>query len=369
MKPFDYTSKNAPTDSLREHPSAGLVPDMRPEEWADFYLDIVSVGIRVPIEVTGDGTILDGRHRWRAAKEAGLTEVPVVDAPLRGDDPEIYMLKAAVMRRHLTDDQRAMIAAKWAQENKQSPPGVNGGRAPLTQAPTRHAAADMFGVSTNKVKEAVTTLNNMPELAEQVAAGDTTMREVRQERNKNKREERREEITQTLVTPTETDQKYAIIYADPPWKYEHIESESRSLDNQYPQMELDDIAALDIPAGDDAVLFMWATSPKLYESLFVMDAWGFDYRTCMVWVKDKIGMGYYARQRHEILLIGKKGEIPVPEGSNRPDSVIEAPRGKHSQKPAIFRELIEKMYPDMPRVELFARERPEGWDVWGNQVE
>ena len=82
------------------------------------------------------------------------------------------------MRRHLTDDQRAMIAAKWAQENKQSPPGVNGGRAPLTQAPTRHAAADMFGVSTNKVKEAVTTLNNMPELAEQVAAGDTTMREV-----------------------------------------------------------------------------------------------------------------------------------------------------------------------------------------------
>ena len=184
------------------------------------------------------------------------------------------MLKAAVMRRHLTDDQRAMIAAKWAQENKQSPPGVNGGRAPLTQAPTRHAAADMFGVSTNKVKEAVTTLNNMPELAEQVAAGDTTMREVRQERNKNKREERREEITQTLVTPTETDQKYAIIYADPPWKYEHIESESRSLDNQYPQMELDDIAALDIPAGDDAVLFMWTTSPKLYESLFVMDACG-----------------------------------------------------------------------------------------------
>lgn len=192
--------RNVPTESLKEHPQAGLIPDMRPEEWSDFYLDVVSVGIRVPIEVLGDGTIVDGRHRWKAAKEAGLTEVPVADAPLRGDDPEIYMLKAAVMRRHLTDDQRAMIAAKWAQENKQSPPGVSGGRTPLSQAPTRHAAADMFAVSTNKVKEATTALNNMPELAEQVAAGDLTMHDVRYERNKAKRNKRREDIVLSFAT-------------------------------------------------------------------------------------------------------------------------------------------------------------------------
>jgi len=118
----------------------------------------------------------------------------------------------------------------------------------------------------------------------------------------------------------------------------------------------------------DAVLFLWATSPKVAESLRVIDAWGFTYRTCMVWVKDQIGMGYYARQRHELLLIASKGEPPVPEPANRPDSVVNAPRAEHSAKPPVFYELIERMYPEFPKIELFCREPREGWASWGNQV-
>jgi N6-adenosine-specific RNA methylase IME4 len=166
------------------------------------------------------------------------------------------------------------------------------------------------------------------------------------------------------------DVRYPVIYADPPWRYEHVETESRAVENQYPTMALDDIRALKIAdrATPDAILFLWATSPKLAEAMTVVEAWGFTYRTSMVWVKDKIGMGYYARQRHELLLIATRGNPPTPAPAQRPDSVIEAPRGKHSEKPAIFAELIERMYPTLPKIELFCRAPREGWSAWGNQA-
>ena len=92
-----------------------------------------------------------------------------------------------------------------------------------------------------------------------------------------------------------------------------------------------------------------------------MAAWGFEYRTALVWVKDQIGMGYHVRQRHELLRIGKRGELPVPAPADRPDSVIAAPRGRHSEKPEIVYALIERMYPHLARVELFARRRRPDW--------
>ena len=88
----------------------------------------------------------------------------------------------------------------------------------------------------------------------------------------------------------------------------------------------------------------------------------------MVWVKDRIGMGYYARQRHELLLIGRRGDLPVPEPADRPDSVVEAPLGRHSEKPTEVADLIRRMYPHLPRVELFARTSRDGWDAWGNEA-
>lgn len=163
--------------------------------------------------------------------------------------------------------------------------------------------------------------------------------------------------------------RFPILYADPPWRYEHAESETRAVENQYPTMALDDICALDVTGicTPDAVLFLWATSPKLAEAMRVLSAWAFEYRTCLVWVKDKIGMGYYARQQHELLLVATRGAPPTPPPAARPSSVVEAPRGQHSAKPQEFYALIERMYPDLPRVELFARASRAGWAAWGNQ--
>lgn len=196
-----------------------------------------------------------------------------------------------------------------------------------------------------------------------------------QEKTEHK-DEKRQERVENILRITEENKElneglgvFNLIYADPPWHYEHVETENRAIENHYPTMNLLDILNMPIYklANDDAVLFLWATSPKLFEAMAVMGAWGFNYRTCMVWVKDKIGMGYYARQRHELLLIGTRGTLPVPLPSNRPDSVIESPRGQHSEKPVKAYELIEKMYPEYRKIELFSRNIREGWHGWGNQ--
>jgi N6-adenosine-specific RNA methylase IME4 len=177
-------------------------------------------------------------------------------------------------------------------------------------------------------------------------------------------------VAAALENPPIPTGRYSVIYADPPWDYEFSRSESRSVGNHYPTMTIEELADVPVPslAEKDAVLFLWATSPKLSVSLNLMDCWGFDYRTCMVWVKDRIGMGYYARQQHEILLIGKRGEPALPLESDRPSSVVNAPRGEHSAKPEVFYEIIERMYPGRSYLELFARSRRDGWISWGNQI-
>ena len=100
----------------------------------------------------------------------------------------------------------------------------------------------------------------------------------------------------------------------------------------------------------------------------MVKAWGFTYRTNMVWDKEQIGMGYYARQQHELLLIATRGDLPVPEPSNRPASVLRSSRTQHSRKPDEYYTIIEAMYPEYRRIELFSRNRRDGWAAWGNQA-
>lgn len=167
----------------------------------------------------------------------------------------------------------------------------------------------------------------------------------------------------------EGNQLYNVIYADPPWRYEFSKSDSREIENQYPTMELEEICDLPVDelAAEHAVLYMWTTSPKLEESFQVLMAWGFEYKTCAIWDKQKIGMGYYFRQQHEILLVATKGELPAPLPEHRTPSVISVPRGKHSAKPHELYEILEAMYQGLSKIELFCRTPREGWAVWGNQ--
>lgn len=212
-------------------------------------------------------------------------------------------------------------------------------------------------------------------VTEKVKAGEMSVmdaaKEIRQIKTTQRREDRLDKIAEISKGNIElkTDIRYPVLYADPPWRYEYAESESRAIENQYPTMTLEDICALPVSnlATPDAILFLWATSPKLAESMRVIESWGFNYRTCAVWDKQKIGMGYYFRQQHELLLVATKGSIPTPTPDTRPPSVFSQSRSEHSAKPAQFAEWIEVMYPDLPRIELFCRSPREGWAVWGNQ--
>jgi len=187
---------------------------------------------------------------------------------------------------------------------------------------------------------------------------------------------RHDAIEKTIAVDLEAQKlgKFAVLYADPPWQYEYppMGGSNRSIENHYPTMTIEEICALPVAeiAHENSVLFMWATSPKLYECMKVLDAWGFQYRTDMVWVKDKIGMGYHARERHEALLIAKRGELPPPPPEARPDSVQEQPRLEHSAKPEVFYDIIDRMYPEIRKIELFSRAPAARvlWTVWGNQA-
>lgn len=166
--------------------------------------------------------------------------------------------------------------------------------------------------------------------------------------------------------PELPDGRYGVLYADPPWRYDFSETDSRKIENKYPTMELEDICDLKVPRGDNAILFLWATAPKLIEALRVMEAWGFEYKTNAVWDKQLIGMGYWFRGQHELLLVGTRGEVKPPEETTRISSVISEKRGKHSKKPDSIYSMIESYYPNAKYLELFARNKRTGWDSWGN---
>jgi len=163
--------------------------------------------------------------------------------------------------------------------------------------------------------------------------------------------------------------RFPVVLADPPWRFdEGVQTPSRML--AYPTMATDDIAAMPVSAvaARDAVLLLWSTAAHLEHALRVMRAWGFVYKTQMVWDKSKIGMGRWTRLQHEPLLIGVRGAFPAPFPGTQAPSVLRAPRGAHSAKPPESYALWERLWPSVPRLELFARQERRGWTTWGNQV-
>ena len=365
MQPWITTEIDRPY-----HSTASLFPLMDGAEYEELRADIAKNGQLETIWLHPDGSIIDGRNRHRACIE---TETEPQFRTWNGRGSLVsFVVSMNLHRRQLTYDQRVGIGLKLESAYAEEAKGrmLAGIPAPKSeQGRAVEKAAQQVNVGKSSVYEMKAVQKEDPSLADRLIGGQTT---VRQERKKRKRAERVERVQEISSGNDEMDTstRYPVIYADPPWRYEHCKTDNRQIENQYPTMGLEDICALPVVdlATPDAVLFMWATSPKLAEAMQVIEAWGFTYRTSMVWVKDKIGMGYYARQRHEHLLIAARGELPVPLPENRPDSVINAPRGEHSTKPEVAAEIIAAMYPEYAKIELFARVERDGWSAWGNQV-
>lgn len=170
------------------------------------------------------------------------------------------------------------------------------------------------------------------------------------------------------VTPAPID-KYRIIYADPPWDYGvHLQPDYHTEQrDHYPAMALEKICALPVRnwVEDDAVLYLWVTAPILEKAFQVVHAWGFEYKTCFVWDKIKHNMGHYNSVRHELLFVCTRGACQ-PDDKRLFDSVQNIERSVHSAKPPEFYDIIETNYTRGRKLEMFARQRRDGWDVYGH---
>ncbi|MBM3274526.1 MAG: S-adenosylmethionine-binding protein [Candidatus Sericytochromatia bacterium] len=391
--------------SLAYHPIANAFPLIEGAEFKDLVQDVRVNGLHEPIWLYEEA-ILDGRNRYRACLEA---EVEPRFKTYSGDDPIGFVVSLNLKRRHLNESQRAMVAAKLANlgwgGNRRSSDHVQGANLPLelpsqTATPVTVAqAAEMLNVSERSVKTArevqqeaapeliraveagevavstAAALTELPkeEQAEVVARGEKEIlaaaKKIRQRKTEKRREERIEIVVAQTV-PLESIGRYPILLADPPWQYDFAETDNRAIENQYPTMALGDL--MDLPvhevATDNALLFLWTTPPKACDAFCLLQAWGFDYVSQWIWIKDKIGAGYWGRAQHELVYVCKRGEFPAPAPDVRPPSVFNSARDAHSAKPAEVHERIERMYPTVPKVELFARKTREGWAIWGNQA-
>jgi N6-adenosine-specific RNA methylase IME4 len=233
----------------------------------------------------------------------------------------------------------------------------------------------------------LTKLSN-DQFAAKIASGaihpELERREVVQAGKRERRIEREAELgAKQLALP---DKRYGVLYSDCAWDFEVWSRETgmdRAAANHYPTAKVAELVALYETlivkiAAEDCVHFMWTTRPFLMAAGYVMEKWGFAYKTTFGWEKTEAdgsphqGTGYWAIDNLELLLVGTRGAIPCPSPGTQWRALIKAPvirgpdgRVVHSAKPAIFYELIEAYFPSLPKIELFARSRRSGWDAWG----
>jgi len=378
-----------------------IIP-LKSEEYSALEKSLLSEGCRDSIVVWNE-RIVDGHNRYKICSEHNL---PFTTTSIEFEDKDAakhWMVRNQIARRNLESIQRIQLAMKdeeliaaRARENlvlanlentnaskttlvnlpnSFSEPAIEPAKPTHTQTTpktiisinTRKEAATLAKVSEKTYAKGKEVLQKAtPEVIAKVMQGEVSIHKAYTDiHREEKKAERQADIVANPVLP---DGKYNVILADPPWQYNFSETQSREIENQYPTMTLDDIKNLELPIDENAVLFLWATAPKLEEALKVLNAWGFEYKTCAVWDKEVIGMGYWFRIQHELLLVGVKGSMRPPETENRVSSVIRSKRSSHSSKPEIVYEMLEAMFPNCKYLEVFARSNREGWISWGNQI-
>ncbi len=347
---------------MQAHPYANLFPMMSESELQTLIDDMKANGYDTssPI-VTYQGMILDGRNRYRASAEASVVPSTI---EYNGDDPLAFVIRHNLNRRHLDETQRAGVANKLSNmkqgERTDVKPSANLQKVSIPQA------AELLNVSPRTVATYRAVAAAMPELVEKMDSGEITANKAYKEVEKKRNESK--------PKPEMPDNKYRVFYADPPWKYtsgdQHSkEEQDTTLGTHYGSMSIQELCELPVHAMSqaNAVLFMWTTSPLLEECFDVIRAWGFKYKTSIVWDKMAHNVGHYVSVRHEFLLICTRGSC-TPDIDKLLPSVVSEKRTEHSVKPEVFRKMIDTMYPDGNRIELFARRPADGWKVWGNDV-
>lgn len=351
-----------------------LLPKVVGTEYKLLRRSIESLGQLYPIIINNKGAILDGHNRYEICLELGITPKTQTQFFKSKLEEKRFVIVTNLRRRHLNKYQRAELGI----------PLLN---IETELAKRRMSEAGKIGVEIRegRVGSNEPTLANgraRDIVAKQVMLSPTTFQRalVVAEKGSDKLKETVRKGEKSITTayhvvmkqqkhhdaPPLPKQKFDVVYADPPWKY-NVKLRGTAED-YYDTMSIKEIKDVKPPTSENAVLFLWATNPMLQDALELMRHWGFEYKTNIVWIKNKITTGFYVRGQHELLLIGIKGDAHPPQQSNRKSSVIMAPISKHSEKPKEVYKIIEEMYPDLSKIEMFARDKREGWHSWGNEI-
>ena len=380
-----------------------IFPEMQPEDYIRLKNDMAKNGYdsTMPIMLY-QGDIIDGWNRYKACCELGIE--PVTEDYKGSDADAIEYVMRTNKRRNLNSSQWACIAAEADEMlkaiseaveaeklRKQSENAINRfTKEPvacdnkLTQ-PTKLAeptkqpervtqkAAEIFNTNRTYISEAIKLKEERPEVFEQVKNGEKTISEVKKEQKEEKKRQEIDEKNAKIIKFIESGklehvEEFEIVLADPPWRYDFSGTKCRKIENNYPTATIEDICKHAPKTTENAILFLWATAPKLREAMQVVDAWGFEYKTHAIWDKCKIGMGYWFRGQHELLIVATKGNASPPIAENRVSSIFKEPRGEHSKKPDCVYEWIESAFVSYKKLEMYARSNRPGWHSWGAEV-
>jgi N6-adenosine-specific RNA methylase IME4/ParB-like chromosome segregation protein Spo0J len=374
--------------------------------------------------VSADGFgLVAGAHRLRACERLGLVEIEAQIVTLSDLERQIAECDENLCGTRLTPSERALFTRRRKEAYEAlHPEAKNGTIGALTRhAPDKLAVASFTADTATKTGQSERTvqrdeargtiseralaslrgthldkgdyldeLKRLPE-AEQIGAVERDLAEakavlamakdIRASRQKLKHTVRLAHMQMVAESapraPRKLDRAYSVYYADPPWRFgvrSEVTGREKSAENHYPTMPTDVITMMlaDLIGRDRdhaAVLFLWATNPMLPDALRVMDGCGFTYVHHWVWDKEVAGTGYWGRDCHELLLIGRRGDVAAPLPGSQPRTVFREKKGRHSAKPDVFAETIGRLFPGVDKIELFARKKRPGWDVWGFESE
>lgn len=363
---------------------------------------ITEIGLLNPITVAhlnGGYKLIAGLHRLEAFKQLGRETIPALiidgdqlDFELAEIDENLVRSELTVLERGELLSRRKEIYETLHPEVKQYIAGgivrqnsaseiISFAEDTATKVGTsRRTIEHEIQIATKITPEAKDIIRNTP-LADNKTellklariAPDTqidVVRKVVSGESPNVQKARAEiEKSQTSSLPSG---KYRVIYADPPWEYNNRGPDYYGpAERHYPTMSIDELCAMGEQIreiiDDNAVLFLWVTSPMLEAAFKVISAWCFTYKTSFVWDKVEHNFGHYNSVRHELLLVCTRGSC-IPDIDKKFDSVVTIERGKHSEKPEEFRNIIDTLYTRGRKLELFARRKVTGWDCWGAEV-
>jgi N6-adenosine-specific RNA methylase IME4 len=355
-----------------------LIPPLQEDEFKQLESNLINEGWRNNERIiTWNETIVDGHNRYDICSKNNIKFQSQEKKFKDKNEVILWIIDNQLGRRNLMPYDRVRLNLKKevilkpiAEKNQKSGTFVSDD----TKVDVLSKIATSSDVGRNTVaKVKFIEAKADKETKEKLSSGTETINKVYMDL---KRGEQREEaiIKAKDINPLETKKKYSIIYADPPWKYFFGGHHNASF--HYNCMEIEEIKNLPVKdlSKEDCILFLWITFPMLKEAFEVIEAWGFEYSTCgFNWIKKNksgegwfFGLGNWTRSNSELCLIATKGK-PIRQSPNV-FQIIDTPREEHSKKPDIVRNKIVELMGDLPRIELFAREKVNGWDNWGNEV-